>query len=475
MADDSPEPVTCRAHTACRAHSLLELPTEVLVVALVLLDARSLARLASTCTALFYPPTSPVADALRHRAAKHDRACNDPLPAYASSTAVHLAWAERRYDEARRSISGGLMCSFVVADGQLFSCGAETRLSPGLLGRGTARTGENRSATTRLTPVSTNGAYINSVSSEFGLGAAVDTAGVVYTWGSRHLGRLTDGSSDDPARPTAVEALSGFRIRSVSVGGNHCLAVAVSGQVFGWGVAINGMCGNGGSTVYQALPSPIRSLVGTRVRSASAGILHSLVVAEDGGIYSFGRGTEGQLGHRGTRDEHTPRRIRALRHIRITSAAAAGTSSLALASDGTVFAWGSDGYGEMESSAPHRVQDLDGVNVRAIVAHSAGRCAVATTGEVYTWGSLPAGLLGHGIGVSHQPTPRRVDALRRECIETVAFGSTHTLAAIRGGGVIGWGDAGMLGLTTEAEADGMSTMSAFQPMRYRHLTLTTTP
>lgn len=448
--------------------ALFVLPEELLLVAFVLLDAPSLARLASTCTALFYPETSPVAVALCYRAAMRGRTCNGPLPVYATSWSLHLAWTESRYEEARRRVTGGLMCSFVVTGGRLLSCGIETRLSPGLLGRRPVIAGDSRPVTKLLPVPSMRGIYVNSVTTEFGHGCAVTACGAVYTWGNRHLGRVgDDGMSDPPIAPTKVDGLSKFRILSVSAGGNHCLAVAVTGEVFAWGIAIDGLCGNGQRAYYQAMPAQIRSLGGTRIRSASAGNRHSLVVAENGAIYSFGRGVEGQLGHRGTQNEHIPRRVRALRHVRVISAAAGGTSSLALASDGSVFEWGSDDYGGICATAPRKLQELNGVRVSSIIAHGEGRGAVASTGEVFTWGRRPAGLLGHGIGVTEQRSPRRIDALRCEWVDAVSFGSMHTIVVTRGGDVIGWGDVDLLGLDGGSSGGGTSVS---MPMVRMHVT-----
>jgi alpha-tubulin suppressor-like RCC1 family protein len=433
---------------------LLDLPTDVLVVVLTLLDARSLARLACSCTSLYFAPTGPVVSALLNRALVRGRCCNCPLPVDASSRAVHLAWTESKYDDARRIAAGGLMCSFVVAGGRLMSCGRETKLSPGLLGR--AHGGDSRVATGLVDVSSLHGVFINSVTSEFGHGCAVAGSGIVYTWGNRHLGRLGEGGCSPSLEPSVVDALLGVRIVSVSTGGNHCLAVAVTGEVFAWGVAMRGLCGNEVSVVYQTLPTQILSLAGIRVRSASAGNLHSLVVTEDGAVYSFGRGSEGQLGHRGTQDEYTPRQVRSLRHVHICSAAAGGTTSLALSSDGIVFGWGSGGYDDVACSVPVMYEELSAVCVRFIVAHGDARCAVSCTGEMFTWGTLPAGLLGHGMSVCHQPTPRRVEALECEWIETASFGSMHTLAVTRDCRVIGWGDSDMLGFGTDATGVSLS-------------------
>ena len=78
----------------------------------------------------------------------------------------------------------------------------------------------------------------------------------------------------------------------------------------------------------------MKALAGIRARSASADGLHSLVVTEKGALYSFGGGNEEELGHGIVDDEHFPKLVDALRHVRIAAAAAGSYYSLALAEDG---------------------------------------------------------------------------------------------------------------------------------------------
>ncbi len=72
----------------------------------------------------------------------------------------------------------------------------------------------------------------------------------------------------------------------------------------------------------------MEALAGARARSASAGEAHCLVVTEEGALYSFGRGVEGQLGHGRVEVEPFPKMVNALRHVRIVAAAAGCKFSL---------------------------------------------------------------------------------------------------------------------------------------------------
>jgi len=134
--------------------------------------------------------------------------------------------------------------------------------------------------------------------------------------------------------------------------------------------------------------------------SIAASTHHTLVSTRSGQLYSFGYGKGGRLG---LGDEHhrpLPTRILGSLTKRIVSSiAAAENHSLCSTSDGKVFAWGSNGFGQLgystasssdESSSrlsPRRIQgELKQVFVVAVAAGARHSVALTQLGEVYCWG-----------------------------------------------------------------------------------------
>jgi len=134
--------------------------------------------------------------------------------------------------------------------------------------------------------------------------------------------------------------------------------------------------------------------------SIAASTHHTLVSTRSGQLYSFGYGKGGRLG---TGDEHhrpLPTRILGSLAKRIVaSIAAAENHSLCSTSDGKVFAWGSNGFGQLgystasssdESSSrlsPRRIEgELKQVFVVAVAAGARHSVALTLLGEVYCWG-----------------------------------------------------------------------------------------
>src|SRR4029077_5450589 len=97
----------------------------------------------------------------------------------------------------------------------------------------------------------------------------------------------------------------------------------------------------------------------------SAGGSHSLLVCSDGTVKAWGEGYSGQLGDGTTNGSNVPILVTGLTGT-VTAVSAGDSHSLALKSDGTVWAWGYNYYGQLgdgtttNRSAPVQVQGLSG-------------------------------------------------------------------------------------------------------------------
>ncbi|CAK0746877.1 hypothetical protein CCP4SC76_1780003 [Gammaproteobacteria bacterium] len=125
----------------------------------------------------------------------------------------------------------------------------------------------------------------------------------------------------------------------------------------------------------------------------------------------------------------------------MTTFAAGEKASFAATSDGTLWAWGANGAGQLgmatptSRSVPFRVPNLTGVS--AIATANASNLALLQDGSVWTWGENNAGQLGDGTQVDRS-TPWSVEGLAPA--RAVAAGETHNLAVKSDGTVWAWGD-----------------------------------
>ena len=170
----------------------------------------------------------------------------------------------------------------------------------------------------------------------------------------------------------------------------------------------------------------------------AAGSSHTAVVKSDGAVWAWGLNDYGQLGDGTKINRSTPVPVSSLSGV---VAVAAGTShTVALKSDGTVWAWGRNNFGQLgngatsDSVTPVQVNGLSGVV--AIAAGNMHTVAVRSDGTVWTWGNNSYGQLGDGTTISHTVA---VQVSGLTDVVAVAAGYDHTVALKRDGTVWAWG------------------------------------
>ena len=129
-----------------------------------------------------------------------------------------------------------------------------------------------------------------------------------------------------------------MRVCGVAAGGQHSLVVSATGRLYSFGAGGDGRLGHGEHS-NELAPRLVEKLEGVRVLEVAAGEHHSLALC-DGKVYSFGDGRHGKLGHGDAAPQMVPRVIAGLQGVRVSSVAAAGTTSLAVTTDGEVYGWG---------------------------------------------------------------------------------------------------------------------------------------
>ncbi|KAA0162688.1 hypothetical protein FNF28_04631 [Cafeteria roenbergensis] len=198
--------------------------------------------------------------------------------------------------------------------------------------------------------------------------------GRVRAFGSGGYGRLGYGSTANvgvtqATLPSEMGGLSlGGRAVAVSAGGSHSLVLLEDGSVRAFGYGGSGQLGYGSTDdvgrTLATLPSEMGGVpLGGRAVAVSAGGSHSLVLLEDGSVRAFGFGGYGQLGYGSTDD--VGRTLASLPSEmggvplggRAVAVSAGRYHSLVLLEDGSVRAFGSEGYGRLGYGSTNNVAD----------------------------------------------------------------------------------------------------------------------
>ena len=272
----------------------------------------------------------------------------------------------------------------------------------------------------------------------------------VYAWGSNGSGQLGTGSSDEfTLTPGLVTALSGVNVAAVAEGGGHSLAVTSTGAVYACGYNMFGQLGNGNTTNSSA-PVMVMGLSGVNVTAVVGGAAHSLALTSNGSVYAWGYNGDGELGNGNLTQQIAPVQVTGggLSGVNVTAIAAGSLHSLALTSTGAVYAWGASQSGQLGngsfsySNMPVQVLGVGGVgtlsNISAVAAGESHSLAVTSTGAVYAWGFNFYGELGNGNTI-FETTPVAVTGLSGVTVKEVAGGGHHSLALTSTGGVYAWG------------------------------------
>ena len=287
---------------------------------------------------------------------------------------------------------------------------------------------------------------------------ATHNNGTVYGWGDNSYGQLGNNSSTDSHVPVAVDmsgVLSGKTITAVAAGTYHTVGLASDGAVYAWGYNTNGQLGNN-STSHSHVPVAVDMsgvLSGKTITAVGAGYGHSVALASDGTLYAWGQGFYGQLGNNSSTDSHVPVAVDmsgVLSGKTITALATGQYHTVALASDGMVYTWGWNDYGQLgDNSTTQRntpvAVDISGVisgkTITAIAAGVNHSVALASDGTLYAWGYNNKGQLGNNSTTdSHVPVAVDMSGiLSGKTITSITAGYRHSVALASDGTVYAWG------------------------------------
>ena len=187
--------------------------------------------------------------------------------------------------------AGGGHTVFVTADGLVFACGGNYS---GQLGLGDA---EDREVPTLVTGQLQGKAVVYAAAGNHTLCITAD--GSLFAWGLNSSGQLGVGDVKTRCVPTMVTTLQGKQVVHVAAGNlpGHTVCSTAGGAVFTWGDGANGKLGLGDDRSDKLVPTQVRGeLQNETVMQVAAGTDHSMCVAPDGLVYTWGNNDEGQLG-----------------------------------------------------------------------------------------------------------------------------------------------------------------------------------
>ena len=243
------------------------------------------------------------------------------------------------------------------------------------------------------------------------------------------------GSSGTCTRPNVCKHTSFERLPDLAgvidiAAANHAnLFLKENGTVWSMGFNLDGVLG-GGTDMSESHTSTRQVVSLTQITQIDCVGTHCLALRSDGFVWAWGSNGNGQIGD-GTSEffRSTPVRVDGPSSV-VAISAADGNRSLALAADGTVWTWGK--FLDTRLSTPQKIVGLSGV--RAMAGSSQLSLFLKTDGTVWTQGF--AGAIVQVAGILD------VVAIAAAASQHFALKRDGTVWAwgLNTGGVIGSGD-----------------------------------
>jgi len=296
--------------------------------------------------------------------------------------------------------------------------------------------------------------------------------GRLYTYGSNQymqLGRQADDANESVgAAPAPVEfkasgAGGGSRVVSVALGAQHSAAITDDGALWSWGWGGSFWWGAGGlgqgnrDSCEEPTLVPCFQETGEIIRQVACGSRHTIVLTNEGRLYATGMGDFGRLGRGDTADELDFEEIDYFSHAndsvlnpsgecRIVKVDAGNNFTAALSSDGELWVWGRNDYGQLglgeegmgdmysAERYPRLVRSLplEGHQVVDFACGEYHLVALTSAGALYEWGNR-TWLEPHPVSLP----ARYKDGLKD--IKMVAAGDKVSFAVTHGGQMYSWG------------------------------------
>jgi len=170
---------------------------------------------------------------------------------------------------------------------------------------------------------------------------AIKSDGTLWAWGGNQYGQLGDGSLNASRVPKKIGSKKDWV--KVSAGFDHTVAIKSDGTLWAWGRNEYGQLGDGNRGFISRVPKKIgREENWVKV---STGEYHTVAIKSDGTLWAWGRNEYGQLGDGTTNPNYIPKQIGDdSSWVKVSTGP---NNTFGIKSNGALWAWGYNGFGQL--------------------------------------------------------------------------------------------------------------------------------
>ena len=276
-------------------------------------------------------------------------------------TQITLDWHIFGGESVLMAACGNKHTLFVCRRGSLYACGQN---SSGQLGLGDVLP---RTDVTRVEPGRFDNARVTFAACGCGFSAVLTHDARVFTWGVGTGGCLGHGDEIRRAKPCALplDAFGQKQVAHLAAGDEHCVATGADGGMWSWGDNSAGQLGLG-HFAPALVPTALRArcLGGHGARTVACGGDHTLFVSTTGDLYVCGGSWNSSLGGLHNELMASPSAVpgSSFGGEAVAAAAASYGHSAVLTAGGKLYCWG-----------------------RGLLTHEQARLHVRTDGGAWDW------------------------------------------------------------------------------------------
>lgn len=147
----------------------------------------------------------------------------------------------------------------------------------------------------------------------------------MYTWGNGASGQLGHGNTENHENPKLLESLQSKKVRKIYSLAAQSAALTNSGELYCWGWT--------GCSCVTETPTVVEELKGWNILQVALGAYHATVLVTGDAdkaneVFSWGRGSKGQLGHGDEVEVLQPRSIERLKNENVVALASGETHTM---------------------------------------------------------------------------------------------------------------------------------------------------
>jgi len=237
---------------------------------------------------------------------------------------------------------------------------------------------------------------------------AVKTDGTLWSWGANQYGQLGLSNTTYFSSPKQVGSLTNW-LQVVASSYNGALAVKTDGTLWAWGQNNQGQLGQNNTTNLSS-PKQVGSLTNWLTVAGGGYYGQSYAIKTDGTLWSWGNNDFGQLGLGNRTKYSSPKQVGSLTNW--SKISSGNFSIVALKTDSTLWSWGYNAAGQLgvgnitSYSSPQQVGSLTNWLTISAGGYEAVS-AIKTDGTLWAWGNNAYGQLGLG-NTTYYSSPKQV-------------------------------------------------------------------